>query len=395
MQEIPMLDLRREYEYMKSEIDSALHKCLDHQKWIFGPEIKEFEDSISKYIGVTNCIGVSSGTEALVLSLRALAIKIKGEEYFSKVDEVITTPFTFTATGDAILRSGATPVFIDIDPVTYNIDANKIEEYLTTSVKSGSSKVRGILPVHLYGRASNMTDIMRLADEYNLFVLEDVAQAFGATWKRKRLGAIGNSGAFSFFPSKNLGSFGDAGLVTTNDDGIAKLVRNLLKHGGKDKYNVDHIGYNGRLDTLQAAILLAKLKYIDEFNEKRNKIAKIYSRGLKALERLSLPVESDDPLLFWSPSKMRDSCHVFHQYTVRTSMREELRTFLRKKGVSTMIYYPFPLHKMKVFQGRMKRVGNLENAEKAAQEVLSLPIEPLQQNHETDYVVDCIKQFFR
>ena len=395
MRQIPMLDLKREYEYMKVEIDSAIQKCLDHQKWIFGPEIKEFEGAIGKYIDVKNSIGVSSGTEALVLSLRALAIKIKGEEYFSKQDEIITTPFTFTATGDSIVRSGATPVFVDIDPATYNIDTKQTREYLAAIQKSGSSKVRGILPVHLYGRAGNMNDIISLAEEYNLFILEDVAQAFGATWKGRKLGSIGNSGAFSFFPSKNLGGFGDAGMVTTNDDEITELVRMLLKHGGKDKYNVDHVGYNGRLDTLQAAILLVKFKYIDEFNEKRNKIAGIYSRELKGIEGLSLPVESDDPILSSSPSKLTDSYHVFHQYTVRSSRRDELQAYLKGKGISTMIYYPFPLHKMKVFEGRMKTFGNLENSEKAAQEVLSLPIEPLQQNDETDYVVDSIRQFFR
>ena len=199
-----------------------------------------------------------------------------------------------------------------------------------------------------------MNDIMNLAEEYKLFVLEDVAQAFGATWKGRKLGSIGSAGAFSFFPSKNLGGFGDAGMVTTNDDEIAELVRMLLKHGGKDKYNVDHIGYNGRLDTLQAAILLAKFKYIDEFNEKRNKIAKIYSHELQGIEDLSLPVDYDDPILSSSPSKIDDSYHVFHQYTIQTSRREELQIFLNEKGVSTMVYYPFPLHKMKVFEGRMK-----------------------------------------
>lgn len=395
MKQIPMLDLRREYEYMKTEIDSALQKCLEHQKWIFGPEIKEFEDALKKYLGVKNCIGVSSGTEALVLSLRALAIKTKGEEYFSRQDEIITTPFTFTATGDAILRSGATPVFIDIDPVTYNIDPAMVRSYLTAQQSDNSTKVVGIVPVHLYGRTSDMTDIMNLAEEYNLFVVEDVAQAFGATWKGSRLGSIGNTGAFSFFPSKNLGGFGDSGMVTTDDDEITELVRMLLKHGGKDKYNVNHIGYNGRLDTLQAAILLAKFKYIDEFNKKRNEIARIYSRGLKGIEGLSLPVEHDDPILSASPLKSDNSYHAFHQYTVQTARRDELLKALNEKGVSTMIYYPFPLHKMKVFEGRMKTFGDLVYSEKAAKEVLSLPIEPLQQYDETKYVVDCIRQFFK
>lgn len=380
MEKIPMLDLNSEYKYMKRDIDSALQRCLEHQRWIFGPEVKEFEDAILKYIGVKHCIGISSGTEALVLSLRALAIKLKGEEYFNKQDEIITTSFTFTATGDAILRAGATPVFIDIDPLTYNIDTKKIKEYINSTFHLHSSRVVGILPVHLYGLSSNMDEIIEIAEKFNLFVLEDVAQAFGGMWKDKKLGSIGSSGAFSFFPSKNLGSFGDAGTVATNDDELAELVRMLLKHGGKDKYNVDHIGYNARLDTLQAAILLAKFKYIDEFNERRRQIAEIYTRELLGIEGLSLP--------------LTDSYHVFHQYTVRTSRRDELQAYLKGKGISSMVYYPFPLHKMKVFEDRMKTFGDLLNAEQATQEVLSLPIEPLQKNDDTMYVVKCIKQFF-
>jgi len=261
MKQITMLDLKLEYEYMKKDIDAALQKCLDHQRWIFGPEVKELEDRIAQYMGTKHCIGSCSGTEALVLSLRALAIKLKGNEFFDSTNEVITTSFTFTATGDAILRSGATPVFVDIDPATFNIDTEKIKEYL-----SSSNNVVGIMPVHIYGQACNMDEIMKLAKEHNLFVVEDVAQAFGGGWKGQKLGSIGNAGAFSFFPSKNLGGFGDGGVVTTDDDNIAEIVRMLIRHGGKDKYNVDHVGYNARLDTLQAAIVLAKTKYIDEFS---------------------------------------------------------------------------------------------------------------------------------
>ena len=295
MKQIPMLDLQLEYQYMKSDIDTAIKKCLDHQKWILGPEVEELENKIAAYLGVKHCIGASSGTEALVLSLRALAIKLKGQEYFDKTDEIITTPFTFTATGDAILRAGTTPVFVDIDPTTYNIDPANIWKYLTQNSKlqtRNSANVVGIIPVHLYGQPCNMDEIMKIAKEYNLFVLEDVAQAFGGAWNGstgpalslskgspQKLGSVGTTGAFSFFPSKNLGGFGDGGMVSTNDDELAELMRMLLKHGGKDKYNVDHIGYNARLDTLQAAILLAKFKYIDEFNEKRRRIAEIYNYG--------------------------------------------------------------------------------------------------------------------
>lgn len=393
IKQIPMLDLRLEYEYMKDDIDSAIRRCLEHQKWILGPEVKELEDKIAEYIDVKHCIGICSGTDALVLSLRALAIKLKGQEYFDRTDEIITTPFTFTATGDAILRAGATPLFVDIDPATYNINTVKIREYLTRNSELGtqnSPHVVGVIPVHLYGHPCDMDEIMDVAREYNLFVVEDVAQAFGGIWKGKKLGSIGTTGTFSFFPSKNLGGFGDGGMVSTNDDKIAELVRMLLRHGGKDKYNVDHIGYNARLDTLQAAILLAKFKYIDEFNECRRKIAEIYNKGLKDLKGLVLP-------LAHSSLPFADTGHVYHQYTIRVinGKRDEFQRYFKDKGISTMVYYPFPLHKMKVFSdGRSKISGRLDNAERATQSVLSLPIEPLQKEKDTGYVIDCIKEYF-
>ncbi len=398
--QIPMLDLQLEYQYMKSDIDTAIKKCLDHQKWILGPEVEALENKIAKYLGVKHCIGASSGTEALVLSLRALAIKLKGREYFDKTDEIITTPFTFTATGDAILRAGATPVFVDIDD-TCNIDPKKIQEYLMSSggkkartsaiataqsskhISSGT-KVVGVLPVHLYGQSCNMDEIMKIAKEYNLFVLEDVAQAFGGTWNGNKLGSIGTTGAYSFFPSKNLGGFGDGGMVSTNDDEVGELVRMLLKHGGKDKYNVEHIGYNARLDTLQAAILLAKFGYIEEFNNRRIKVAGIYNRELAGIEGLLLPVA--------------DAGHIFHQYTVRVKngKRDALQGYLKGNGVSSMVYYPFPLHKMKVFgDGRSIAYSNLSNAEQASNSVVSLPMEPLQSEMDTAHVVSTTREFFK
>jgi dTDP-4-amino-4,6-dideoxygalactose transaminase len=380
MKQIPLLDLKLEYEYMKEDIDSAIKKCLEHQKWIFGPEVKELEDKIAGYIGVRHCIGISSGTEALVLSLRSLAIKLKGQEYFDKTDEIITTPFTFTATGDAILRAGATPVFVDIDPATYNIDPEKIREYLA----SHASRVVGMLPVHLYGQSCNMDEIMEIASEYNLFVLEDIAQAFGGMWNGKKLGSIGTAGGFSFFPSKNLGGFGDGGMVATDDDEIAGLIRMLLKHGGKDKYNVDHIGYNARLDTLQAAIVLAKFNYVDEFNERRRKVAEIYNEEFRGIDGLSIP------------ASMNNGHHVYHQYTVRLNngKRDELQTFLREHGITSMVYYPVPLHQMKVFDGRCKIFDQLQESELAVREVLSLPIEPLMEKNSVMRVVSSIKKFF-
>lgn len=388
MKEITMLDLKAEYEYMKPDIDGALQECLGHQKWIFGPEISAFEEAVAGYLNVSDCIAVSSGTEALVLSLRALAIQRKGEEYFNRDDEIITTPFTFTATGDAIIRSGATPVFVDIDPVTYNIDVRRTRDYLLSS--RGAGRVAGIIPVHLYGRAADMDEVTGIAEEQGAFVVEDVAQAFGATWKAGKLGSIGSTGAFSFFPSKNLGSFGDAGMVATNSKETAELVRMLIKHGGKDKYNVDHIGYNGRMDTLQAAILLAKFKYIDEFNARRREIAKFYTRKLSDISGLFLPAAVDDPFL----APACPTRHVFHQYTVRTKERDALQGYLKRQGVSAMVYYPTPLHKMKVFEGRIKQFGDLSISEKASKEVLSLPIGPLQREEDSAFVVECIRRFF-
>src|SRR3972149_2239521 len=384
MKQIPMLDLKLEYEYMKKEIDSAIQRCLEHQQWILGPEVKELENKLAEYIGVKHCIGVSSGTDALVLSLRALAIKLKGKEYFDNTDEIITTPFTFTATGDAILRAGATPVFVDMDPSTFNIAPEKIRKYLKRGDTAASSVV-GMIPVHLYGQACHMSEIMRIAEENNIFVLEDVAQAFGGMWKNRKLGSIGNTGAFSFFPSKNLGGFGDGGMVSTDDDEIADLVRMLLKHGGRDKYNVDHIGYNARLDTLQAAILSAKFKFSEEFNRRRRDVAKQYHNGLKNVNGITLPM----------PESFYETNHVYHQYTVRVlnGKRDELQKYLKSKGISTMVYYHIPLQGMKVFEGRCITYDKLKESEKAAQEVLSLPIEPLMEDGSVEHVVKTIQEF--
>jgi len=381
MKQIPMLDLKRQYEYMKVDIDTAIKGCLDHQKWILGPEVKQLEDKLAAYLGVKHCVGACSGTDALVLSLRALAIKLKGREFFDKTDAIITTPFTFTASGDAILRAGATPVFVDIDPITFNIDTNKIREYLLARRPSSATlKVVGILPVHLYGLSCDMDEIMKISAEHGLFVVEDVAQAFGGAWKGRKLGSIGVTGAFSFFPSKNLGGFGDGGMIATNDDRLEELLRMLLRHGGKDKYNVNHIGYNARIDTLQAAVVLAKFKYLDEFNKRRRDIAGIYSDQLKNIENLSLP------------GSLPDAYHVYHQYTVFSANRDKLQQHLKDNGVSSMVYYPFPLHKMKVFErGRCVISGSLEHAENACRGVLSLPMEPLQDINDTSYVAERVK----
>jgi len=393
---IPMLDLKREYEYMKPDIDAAIARCLGHQKWILGPEVKEFEDKVAEYLCVKHCIGTSSGTDALVLALRALAIKIKGEEYFDRSDLIITTPFTFTATGDAILRAGATPCFVDINPTTYNIDPSQVREFLTQTSKikiHNSTQAVGILPVHLFGQSCQMDEIMSIADEYDLFVVEDCAQAFGAKWHMangcwQTVGSIGDVGCFSFFPSKNLGGFGDAGAISTDDDEIADLVRVLIKHGGKDKYNVEHIGYNARIDSLQAAVLLAKLKYINDFNNRRRQIAQRYSESLLDTHDIVVPSTN-----ICSP--ITNLTHVFNQFTLRVlnRNRDKLRLSLKQSGTDSAIYYPVPLNKMKVFDGRAKECNELSRSEQIVKEVLSLPIGPLMEDVEVKSVIDEIRHF--
>jgi len=431
---IPMLNLQAQYEYMKQDIDAAIHRCLKHQRWILGPEVQELETRVAGYLGVEYCIGTSSGTEALVLALRALALRLKGQEYFDPSDLIVTTPFTFTATGDAIIRAGATPLFVDIDPGTYNIDPTGIREYLeafrpaSASAKSvpgppflsrvppsfaphsSRGRIVGIIPVHLYGQACGMDEIMAVAREFNLFVVEDAAQAFGADWKGKKLGSIGTAGTFSFSPSKNLGGFGDGGMVATNSGEIAEITRMLMKHGQRDKYNVDHIGYNARLDTLQAAVLLAKFEYLEELNERRRRIASLYNQGLKATEGIVLPSALDpflpsgslETLRFSDPSVSLASAslfapesQVFHQYTVRVlnGKREKLRKYLAEKGIQTAVYYPVPLHKMGVFRGRMVIAGGgLAKAEVAAGEVVSLPL-PTMKPEEALQVANLVKQY--
>ncbi len=292
---------------------------------------------------------------------------------------MITTPFTFTATGDAILRSGATPLFVDIELESYTINPELIKKVLD---KYGS-KVKGIVPVHLYGHPCNMDEIMDIAREYNLFVVEDCAQSFSTKWDGKMTGSFGDVGCFSFFPSKNLGGFGDGGMITTNNEEVAEVIRMLLKHGGKDKYNVDHIGYNARLDTIQAAVLLAKMQYIDEFTERRRKIASIYNEELKDLNWLKTPYEHPK------------AYHVYHQYTIRLTGkdRNQLQRYLKENGIDSMVYYPVPLHKMKVFiNNGMEIFESLENSELASKSVLSLPIEPLMEEREVDIIVETIKQ---
>lgn len=347
---IPVLDLRPEINSLWEELTSAIEGVLRSGQFIMGPNVKAFEEEAAAYLGVRHAVGVNSGTDALVIALQAAGI---GEG-----DEVITTPFTFFATAEGVSRLGATPVFVDIDPLTFNIDPGLIEAAVTPRTKA-------ILPVHLYGQAADMDPIMEVAKKYGLKVIEDTAQAFGGEYKGKKLGTIGDAGCFSFFPSKNLGAFGDGGLIATDDDEIAERARMLRVHGAKKKYYNEVIGYNSRLDALQAAILRVKLPYIDGWNEGRRRAAQRYNELLKDIPDVVTPYEAPY------------AKHVYHQYTVRilNARRDQVKEYLAQQGISTMVYYPVPVHKLPVYAQAQNAI-TLAEAEKAAEEALSLPMWP-------------------
>lgn len=343
---IPMLDLSDEVETLWDELNAAIHRVLRSGQFILGPEVEAFEREVAEYLGVRHAVGLNSGTDALIIGLRALGI--------GPGDEVITTPFTFFATAEAISSVGAVPVFVDIDPVTFNLDPRLVENCITPRTKA-------IVPVHLYGRPAEMDQILELSCRYQLKVLEDCAQAFGATYGGHRVGTLGHAGAFSFFPSKNLGAYGDGGLLVTNDDRVADIARMLRAHGTRRKYFNEMIGYNSRLDAIQAAILRVKLRYVDKWNEARRQVAMRYTKLLSEVDGIVVPEVSEG--------------HVFHQYTIRVvgGKRDFIQRFLAEKGIQTMVYYPVPLHRLTVYE---KKGLILPQAEHAAAEVLSLPIGP-------------------
>lgn len=371
---IPILNLKREYQYQKKEIFKAIKETLKKQNWILGEEVSTLEKTLSKYLNLNYAISVASGTDALILSLRALALKIKGKDFFDKDDEIITTPFTFVSTASSILHCKARPVFVDIEPKSFNLNPENLK-------KAINKKTKGVILVHLYGNPEKIIEVEKICKENELFLIEDIAQAIGAETNGKKAGSFGDISALSFFPSKNLGAFGDGGMVFTNDETLANTTSILRKHGGKDKYNVEILGYNSRLDTIQAGILLAKFKYLNEFNENRKKIAENYIKSLKDLKEIILPEQEGG---------------VWHQFTIRVlnEKRDELKNFLENKGINTAIYYPYPLHKMKVFQKICKIPFPLKQAEEASKEVLSLPIDPLLKKNEIEFIIKSIKKFF-
>ncbi|PKN40443.1 MAG: transcriptional regulator [Deltaproteobacteria bacterium HGW-Deltaproteobacteria-18] len=363
---IPLLDLKAQYELIKEEIDTAVAAVFASQQFINGPQVGELEKAVAEYSGCAHGVGVSSGSDALLIALMA--------EEIGPGDEVITTPYTFFATAGAIARVGARPVFVDIEDSTFNIDPNLIEQAVTARTKA-------IMPVHLFGQMADMDPIMEIADRHELIVIEDAAQAIGAEYKGCKAGSLGHYGTFSFFPSKNLSGAGDGGLVICQDANRAERLKILRNHGSKPKYFHEFIGGNFRLDTIQAAVVLAKLRHLDAWTAARQEHAQMYRRLFETsglLERgLALPVEIMDR-------------HIYNQFVIRYQDRDGLKQHLAGHGVDTEIYYPLPLHLQECFAYLGHQAGDFPHAEQAASKSLALPIDPLLSEAEIEYVVSTI-----
>lgn len=344
---VPMIDLKKQFADIKDEVLRSVSDILESAHYILGPRVSEFEKRVAAYHNVSEAIGVASGTDALHLAVEALGI--------GDGDEVITTPFTFFATAEAVIYTGATPVFVDIDPETMNIDPARIEAKITENTKA-------IIPVHIFGHPADMDRIMAIAEKHKLHVIEDCAQSFGADINGRKTGSFGDVGCFSFYPSKNLGAFGDAGMVTLNDADLVDRIRVLRNHGSKGSYRHESVGFNSRLDELQAGILLVKLGRIDEYNRRRHENAALYNTCLS--DTVIKPVERSG------------MTHVYHQYTLRSSRRDTIQQKLREKDISSVVYYPIPLHLQEALSFLGHREGDFPFAEAAASTVLSLPMYP-------------------
>ncbi|QEG42994.1 DegT/DnrJ/EryC1/StrS family aminotransferase [Roseimaritima ulvae] len=372
---IPLCDLQIQYANHADELQRVVAEVMAAGHYILGPNVNALEEEIAEYLGCKHAIAVNSGTDALHLALRALNI--------GPGDEVITTPFTFVATTEAIGLVGATPVFVDIDPHTYNMDANAIERVVTSNTKA-------ILPVHLYGQPCDMATIGQLADRYDLAVVEDCAQAFGAKYNGQSVGTLGTVGCLSFFPSKNLGCFGDGGMIVTNSDEVFERSEMLRRHGGKIKYHHSELGLNSRLDEIQAAILRVKLKHISEWNEARRRIAAAYTAALRGFPEIRCPSDLTESGKA-STADVPLEC-VFHQYTVQVSQRADVQEHLTRDGIGSAVYYPIPLHLQAVHANLGYQKGAFPHAEFAADHCLSLPMFPELTNEQAGLVVDSLAQ---
>jgi len=381
---VPLLDLKAQYSTIKDEVSHAVDNVLESQHFIMGPQVKSLEEKIAAYTNCKHAIGVASGSDALLLSLMAIGV--------GHGDAVITTPYTFFATAGAISRLGATPIFVDIDPKTYNIDPNCIEDVFAkksiyqSRVTSHESRIKAIIPVHLYGQSADMDPIMGIAKKHDLTVIEDGAQAIGTEYKGRRAGSIGHFGCFSFFPSKNLGGFGDGGIVTTNSDEYAEKLRVLRVHGSKPKYYHKIVGCNSRLDTLQAAVIEVKLGHLDKWSAARKANADWYN---DALTKAGLV---DRQLI--TPYEIPGGRHIYNQYVIRAKNRDGLMARFKEKGIGTEIYYPVPLHIQECFADLGYKAGDLPHSEAAAKETMALPIYPELTSEQKQYVVDTMREFY-
>ncbi|MGM9928072.1 MAG: DegT/DnrJ/EryC1/StrS family aminotransferase [Bacillus sp. (in: firmicutes)] len=362
---IALVDLKTEYEVLKDEILQSIGKVLEDGQFILGTKGKRLEDDLSKYIGVDYGLGVANGTDALLLSLEALNIGMG--------DEVITTPFTFFATAEVIARVGATPVFIDIDPLTYNMNPALIEAAITERTKA-------IIVVHLFGQPSEMDAIMEISRKYKLRVIEDACQAIGAVFQGRKVGSFGDLGCFSFFPSKNLGAYGDGGMIVTKDQNLYEKIKTLRNHGSSERYVHTQIGLNSRLDEIQAAILGVKFKRLDEWNNRRREVAEKYKKELTGIVHV--------------PIIAADREHVFHQYCIETTKREQLVQFLKQRHIDTGIYYPIPLHLQQVFEYLGYEKGDLPVSESVSKKILALPINPMLTEKQQNQIILSVKEFF-
>jgi dTDP-4-amino-4,6-dideoxygalactose transaminase len=363
---VPLLDLKRQYAPIRDDIDRAIATVIDHGQFILGPEVARLEAEIAAFCVVKHAVGVASGTDALLLALQACGV--------GSGDEVITSAFSFFSSAGVISRLGARPVFVDIDPDTFNIDPNRIEKAVTRRTKT-------IMPIHLFGQCADMDPIMKIADKRGIKVIEDAAQAIGSGYRERNAGSIGAAGCFSFFPTKNLGCAGDGGMIITNDDGIAETVKLLRVHGGRSEYLHEVVGYNSRLDTMQAAILSAKLPHLPEWTEARRKNAARYDRALAGLP-LKTPVVRE-----WA-------YHIYNQYTIALESRDELKAWLQKKQIGHKVYYPVPFHMQQCFRDLGYSHGDLPNCERAAETVISIPIFGEMTSAEQDEVIAAIREFF-
>jgi UDP-2-acetamido-2-deoxy-ribo-hexuluronate aminotransferase len=373
--QIEMVDLKSQYDKIKTEIDEAVISCISSTSFINGPAVKEFQHNLEKYLGVKHVIPCANGTDSLQIAMMALGLKAG--------DEVICPAFTYVATAEVIGLLGLIPIMVDVDPKTFNLTANDIEKAIT-------NKTKAIVPVHLYGQSSDMEPIIKLAEKHNLYVIEDNAQAIGAdyTFSNDRIaktGTIGHIGSTSFFPSKNLGCYGDGGALMTNDDELAEKMRMIANHGQEKKYYHKVLGCNSRLDTIQAAILNVKIKHLDLYSQARNAMASFYDAAFVDVDELEIP------------ERQLNSTHVFHQYTlkVKNGKRNELQKYLSEKGIPSMIYYPLPLYKQEAFQQFVSSDFVLPTSEELCDQVLSLPIHTEMNIDKMNFICSSVQSFFR